>query len=197
MAFGIPTRTWQRLQPTGRRLVPVWHAALLLFLMLISIPGLAQAQANDAQPSEYEVKAAFLLNFTKFVEWPAEAFAAADAPLEICIEGEDPFGQALDEMVQGETAGGRRIDIRRLNRPPQARECQVLFLSAHDNNPAALGMAGVLTVGESDDFLRQGGIIRFVLENRRVRFDINLQAANKAGLKLSSKLLSVARSVMK
>jgi hypothetical protein len=154
-----------------------------------------------AEPTlEYQVKAAFLLNFTKFVEWSPDAFANAQAPLEICILGRDPFGHVLDDVVQGEVANGRRIQIRRITVPPPAQTCQVLFVdSALKDIRRILGALAptVLTVSEGEPFIAGGGMIAFVVDNRRVRFDINQTAADNGALKLSSKLLSVARSVSK
>lgn len=159
--------------------------------------------ANESN-LEYRVKAAFLLNFTRFVEWPPSAFADAQAPLSICILGEDPFGHALEEVMQGESVNGRSLIVRRLSAPPTPQMCQILFIHADAKAEAkealrALETAGkgVLTVGEGDGFLKQGGMIAFVLDNRRVRFDINGTVSQDSGLKISSKLLMVARSVTK
>ena len=148
-------------------------------------------------PTEYDVKAAFLLNFTKFIEWPPTAFASPDAPFRICIAGEDPFGEALDKMVEGERVGSHKLAVDRIQRGSTAA-CQVVFYSKADKNVAqsiAHDGPSVLTVGETDAFLREGGAIRFVLDHNRVRFDVNQKAAQKAGLEISSKLLNVARTV--
>jgi hypothetical protein len=181
-------RRWRQI----RRVAP----CLVFLLGLVLIP--ASLVADESL--EYQVKAAFLLNFTKFVEWPASAFEAADSPIAICILGEDPFGTALDQIVAGEMVDGRKLTIQRLKRAPAPKSCQVLFVSSAGQEvpkiEPGLG-AGVLTVGEGESFLRDGGMIAFVIENRRVRFSINQAAAEKAGLKLSSKLLSVAKSVEK
>jgi len=164
--------------------------------ILIAMPVSVTAQA----PSEYQVKAAFLLNFTKFVEWPPSAFASSDAPIAICILGKDPFGRGLDDIVQGESVNGRMVVVRRLNQVPAPQACQVVFLAGSEKDAAGtLSDLGrdVLTVGEGDRFLRDGGMIALVIDSRRVRFDINQTAAENASLKLSSRLLSVARSVEK
>jgi len=156
------------------------------------------ACAADEPSLEYQVKAAFLLNFTKFIEWPATSFASADSPFTICVLGKDPFGHALDDAVEGESVGAHKMTVRVISDPPAPQACQVLFMGATDKDPGAIlnGLApGILTVGEHAGFGHAGGIIAFVLDNRRVRFDINQAAAERAGLKLSSKLLSVARSV--
>jgi hypothetical protein len=172
-------------------------ALLLAIEVFLCLPAVAKA-APTAASFEYDVKAAFLLNFTKFVEWPSAAFAAPDAPLTICIVGDDPFGRAIDQIVEGESVNGHRIVIER-KRHDQQRSCHVLYISSGGalTNSIISGGSAVLTVGEGEEFIRQGGIIAFVVDNRRVRFDINLRAASSAGLKLSSKLLSVARSVDK
>jgi len=154
---------------------------------------LAKAQQP---PLEYQVKAAFLLNFTKFIQWPADS-ASPGSPFGICILGEDPFGIALDQIVAGETYQRRKITVQRVHRPVPP-SCLVLFVSNSekelDTLLAGLG-PGVLTVGDSPGFLRDGGMIAFVVDNRRVRFDIDLAAAIKARLLISSKLLTVARNV--
>jgi hypothetical protein len=164
-------------------------AALLLALGF-------HAVSRAEEPLEYQVKAAYLLNFTKFVEWPASAFAASNSPIAICILGDDPFGSALDQMVAGEVVNGRGIVIRKMKSEPALKTCQMLFVSLSEKDPHRLlpGLGpGVLTVGEGENFIREGGMIGFVMENRHVRFGINQAAAEAAGLKVSSKLLNVAR----
>ena len=157
-------------------------------------------QSRAQQPLEYQVKAAFLLNFTKFIEWPASAFGTPDAPLTICILGADLFGTALDQIVAGEVVNGRKLAVQHINGPAAPRSCQVLYLSRSEREilkaPPGAG-PGILTVGEGEGFTHDGGMISFVLEHRRVRFKINQTAAERAGLKLSSRLLSVAKSVEK
>jgi hypothetical protein len=169
-----------------------------LFLLAAALFCLEPAPKVSAASAtlEYDVKAAFLLNFTKFVEWPTSTFSASEAPLTICILGDDPFGRAIDQIVEGESVNGHKIAVERI-RTDQQKSCQVVYARAYGTIPptfSALGSA-VLTVGEGDEFIHQGGVIGFVLDNRHVRFDINLKAAANAGLKLSSKLLSVAKSV--
>lgn len=173
------------------------RTAILGCVFACLLAGLSRAA--EGPPSEYQVKAAFLLNFTRFIEWPAAAFGDSDSRFTICILGDDPFGPVLDEIVSGETVNTRTLGIERGRRPP-FKSCQILFVSKSEKSvPKTLRDlgSGVLTVGEEDSFLREGGMIAFVIENRRVRFDINPTAAANAGLKLSSKLLSVARSVEK
>lgn len=147
---------------------------------------------------EYRVKAAFLLNFTKFVEWPPRAFASDRSPISVCILGEDPFGRTLDQTMEGESVDARRLIVQRLQNAPSPGSCQVLFVGrgAKDVPSVLAGVGpGVLTVGEGDEFLHDSGIIAFVIDNRRVTFDINQAAAEKSGMKMSAKLLNVARTV--
>jgi hypothetical protein len=170
----------------------------------ISLPWLGAAAllvcAAIAAQSEYSVKAAFLLNFTRFVQWPPAAFESAQSPLNICVLGDDRFDGVLDQLVEGEVVGGRRVAVQRIRKAPAAKSCQVLFVSGSEKDVrrtlAAAGH-GVLTVGEHPDFLAAGGMIAFVLDDHRVRFDIHQSAASAAGLTISSRMLAVARSVQK
>jgi hypothetical protein len=173
--------------------------SILLYLVIGLGVATRSSQAAD-ESLEYQVKAAFLLNFVKFVGWPASAFPQPDSPISICILGADPFGKVLDQLIEGESVNDRKLAIERVKATPIPKDCQVLFLSRVEREMyrtlPGLG-PGILTVGEGDGFIREGGMISFVIENRRVRFDINRTTAENAGLKLSSKLLSVARSVVK
>jgi hypothetical protein len=168
-------------------------------MMLWFLAQDSQVRAAEQPSLEYQVKSAFLLNFTKFIEWPESAFGAPDAALTICILGEDPFGPSLDRIVEGETVNNHRLSVQRVRRLPLP-SCHMLFIGREEKDVARLlsGVpSGVLTVGEGDRFLREGGMIGFVIDNRRVRFDVNLPAAANAGLQVSSKLLNVARTVEK
>lgn len=172
--------------------------ALALAVALPALPALAAVP--QAGYGEYEVKAAFLYNFAKFVEWPAEALGGAGEPLVICVLGEDPFGDSLDAVVRGETMNGRPLTIHRTRDLGDLSDCHVLFLprAERERLPEVLSVLrgkSVLITGEGDGFLTRGGMIRFVLEESRVRFEINRDAAERSGLKLSSKLLRLARAV--
>jgi len=180
---------------------PLAGAILSMLVCIAGCFGLPVPARCAADASlEYEVKAAFLLNFTKFIEWPPTAFADSGSPFAICILGKDPFGQALDGILQGEAVGRRKLTIERISQPPAPQTCQLIFISVGAADfPKVLGSLGpgILTVGEGEGFVRGGGMIGFVIDHRRVRFDINSSAAEGAGLKLSSKLLAVARSIEK
>ena len=167
---------------------------LSLFLLLGAALQLsAQAPAFD----EYQVKAAFLYNFAKFVQWPPGTFASPTDPIGICIVGQNPFGSSLENMVQGKMVGDRTFVVRRFPDTQQASQCQILFIGASEWKRTralldAVRTPGVLTVGESDDFTDQGGIISFRLDGPRVRIKVDLQTAEHAKLRISSKLLSLA-----
>lgn len=170
--------------------------ALAVVAALLAAPGAATAQVTA---SESDVKAAFLYNFTKFVEWPPAAFADARSPLKICVLGEDPFGKTLRALVN-EEVGGRPLSLLRLDNLSNPAACHVLFISRSEKNRlpqilAALGDAPVLTVGDTPELFAQGGIINFILEGSKVRFEINQEAAERVGIRISSKLLALARRV--
>ncbi len=180
--------------PGLARLLLRFGKAWVYFALLCLTAGTA-AQAV----SEYQVKAAFLYNFAKFVDWPGDEFSSPAEPLRVCIFGEDPFGATIDELMREKLAQGRPLTVRRISAPPAARSCQILFVpqASRSQSRELLGQVkgAVLTVGETPEFLRDGGIINLTLEQNRVRFEVNLQAAERSRLKISSKLLVVARFV--
>lgn len=152
--------------------------------------------------SEYEVKAAYLYNFVKFVEWPSGTLRGQGEPLAICTLAENPFGDALDAAVAGKTLDGRRIVARQVTGAAQARGCQILFVSASSQKnfrtmAGELKASGILAVGESDGFLADGGVINFKLDSGRVRLQISMESAEQQKLKISAKLLSLAELVKK
>jgi hypothetical protein len=135
------------------------------------------------------------------VEWPADAFPSADSALQICVLGEDPFGRDFEQVIVDKTVNGHRIEIAHPDGVPQARACQILFIAASETahlRQILLGLKGasVLTVGDAPGFAILGGVINFVLDDSRVRFEINLRAAELAHLKISARLLTVAKVVL-
>jgi hypothetical protein len=149
--------------------------------------------------SEYELKAAFVYNFARFVEWPAHSFKEPSDPIKVCILGENPFGRALDNALQGKVVDSRTFIVEQISDSRHAIGCHILFVSASERKrvPAILESvtSGVLTVGDLDGFAAQGGVVNFTLEAGKVRFEINVAAAGQQGLRVSSKLLSVAKIV--
>jgi uncharacterized protein DUF4154 len=168
----------------------------LLLAVLLAAGALGQA------PDEYQVKAAFLYNFVKFVEWPPQVFKSPTDGIAICILGQDPFGGALDEAVRGKTFEGRTVVVARIAEVRQAGGCRILFVSASESKRARailteLEASSILTVGDTEGFAAEGGVIDFRLEAGRVRFRVNVDAAERARLKISSKLLSLAQLLKK
>jgi hypothetical protein len=162
------------------------------------IPQFAAAQGDSA--GEYELKAAMLYNLTRFVEWPPAAYSSPRAPTILCILGRDPFGESLSSMVSKQTANGRPVQIRHIRNDKEVGACHVLYISSSERKQVAqiLSTAAgfpVLTVGEIVQFAARGGMVQFGLEDKEVRFDVNLDAALRAGLKISSRLLVLARVV--
>jgi len=167
-------------------------AGLALFLA-----GINSGFCGDSSFTEYQVKALFLLNFTKYVGWPDAAFAQTNTPITIGICGEDGFGGALEKAVAGRNVNGRSIVIEHVQDLGQMIKCQVLFISGsekakEDEILGQLKFSPVLTVGESDKFTDQGGVINFIKKDGKIRLEINFEAAQHANLQISSKLLSVA-----
>lgn len=155
------------------------------------------AQAQEASPTEYQLKAAFLFNFVKYVDWPAESFAGPEAPFVIGVLGENPFGRELENTLRNKTIGGRPLVQKLVATVEDAKGCHVLFISTSESKRfreifTRLQSTSTLTVGETEKFLDAGGMINFVIEGKKLRFQINAEAAKNAGLRISSKLLSLA-----
>lgn len=156
--------------------------------------------AEEPLASEYQVKAAFLVNFPKYAEWPASAFVETKSPIVIAVLGETPVTGEIQKVIEGRTVDGRKIVLKRLASGEEPGVCHILFISAVEQRHlpevlVKLKDTSVLTVGESDNFLEDGGIINLARRDQRVALEVNLVAANKAQIKISSKLLGVASMV--
>lgn len=161
----------------------------------------AGASHAFAQPSEHEVKAAFLYNFTRFVEWPDGAFSARGAPFVLCVLGDEPFAAEVVETVADKAVDGREASVRQVSELSELADCHLLFVSRSERGRlpeivAALRHLPVLTVGDSEEFVGAGGMISLVLRQSRVRFEIDQAAAERAGLVISSRLLGLAERVL-
>ena len=168
--------------------------ALLCLLSGLSLRG------QSAKPTEYQLKAADLVAFGRYVEWNARAKPSPEENFDICVLGQDPFGAMLDTQVKGENIGGAPVVAKRITRPQDAVACRVLYIGASeagqlDSIFAALGNSSVLTVADIPDFIKRGGMIQFVLDESRIRFEINLAVSRRSGMNLSSEMLKVARVV--
>ena len=164
-------------------------------LLGILASGICRAQVFN----EYQVKAAFLYTFAKFVEWPPQAFSSPSAAITICVLGEDPFGSFLDDAVRGKTVEGRPLAVYRLTDLPTGHECKILFIATSERRrmPSLLASSppGLLTVGDTAEFAAQGGVIGLRLDGERIRLSVNLTAAGKAKVRISSRLLSLANII--
>jgi hypothetical protein len=180
-----------------RQFIQSWGIFFVFALcLLFSVTKKASA---DSAPSEYQVKAAFLYNFGRFVNWPTGTFAEANSPFIIGVVGRDPFGASLDKAVSGKTMTGHPIVIRRFRRVSDIEQCHVLFISDSERERLAKVLdraegRAILTVSEIDGFTARGGMINFVIESKKVRFDINAVAAQRVRLRISAKLLQLARN---
>jgi hypothetical protein len=154
---------------------------------------------GDAQPSqEYKVKAAFIYNFARFIEWPPSVFPSADAPFVIAVLGIDPFNGALEQAVNGKAVGTRRVEIRHFESVDKIGDCQILFVPVTDDASEANAIGKVknnhvLTIGESDSFDVNGGCLQFFEQDNKVRFEISTDATDQSQVRISSKLLKLAR----
>ncbi|MDO8547920.1 MAG: YfiR family protein [Nitrospirales bacterium] len=174
---------------------------LLLLLAGWSLPiweGYAHSEKLSA--SEHQIKAAFLYNFVQFIEWPASAFKDAHSDFSLCVLGDDPFGTALERTIGGKIVKGRRLAVKRSGRLHDLTDCQLMFISSSERDHLTktldlLAGSSVLTVGDTDQFAHLGGMINLYVEENKVRFEINPQAAERSGLKISSKLLKLAKTV--
>ena len=163
----------------------------LLLLALLAMPARAEVSP------EYKLKAAFLFNFTKFVDWPPTAFADATSPVVIGVLGDDPFDGALEDVIRGRTANGHPLTIRRSRRVEDLQGCHVLFICASEKSrqaqiTASLKGSAVLTVSDTEEFLASGGMIKVTLVDRKPRLAIDAAAAERAGLKIQAQLLELA-----
>jgi hypothetical protein len=166
-----------------------------LTLWLLLVAGFGHAQTP--RPSEYQLKAAFLYNFAKFTDWPPEALADDKAPFIIGVLGDNPFGNDLEQTVAGKKINDHPISVQTFHTAAEAIHCHILFISSSEKKRfseiiQSLHGTAVLTVSETDRFIESGGMVNFVQESSKIRFQINDDAAKAAGLKISSKLLSLA-----
>lgn len=201
---GTPTPREKWLAVFGRTIDsrsrrPRWFVLALRLILVLALATTSEPMldAQQVRPTEAQLKAAFLFNFGKYVTWPA----SSSESFSICVLGQDPFGSALDSIVAGETLGGKPASVRRIRAAQEASSCQIVFISSSEeahlqSTLATLAQSGsALTVSDLPEFAHRGGMIQFVEDGNRVRFVVNLAAARRAGLVLSSELLKVAKVV--
>ena len=181
-----------------RRCLAVGTAIRVLLLGMVWRAGLTgpSMHAQGVAASEYDLKAACVLNFIQWVKWPS----GPGATVTIGILGDDPFGGAFEKIIQGGMFNGRKVAIKRSRRPDDFKGCQIVFVPGSERGNisgilAGLAGANILTVGENDGFVKQGGVIGFISGGERMRFEINNGAAQRNGLEISSRLLNLATKV--
>jgi hypothetical protein len=175
---------------------------ILSLLTTMALGGHAEG-LESSDSSEYLIKAGFIYNFAKLVEWPTTAFAQPDSPIVIGILGDDPFGSTLDRIVADKKINGRGFAVKRLKWTRELKDlraCNILFVSSSerehlDSVVEAVKWLPVLTIGDTPGFARRGGIMNFTLEDNKIRFEVNVEAAKHADLTISSRLLTLARIV--
>jgi hypothetical protein len=172
----------------------------LLLALGIAVSGGVVAGAESPAPTVHQVEAAFLFNFAKFVTWPDDALERGGNSLIIGVLGEDPFGSVLDETIRDKTIMGRKLAVKRFARIQDAARSHILFLSSSEESQLphlmqVLEKATVLTVSDMEEFAERGGMVAFTVEEQKVRFNVNVEAVERAGLKMGSQLLKLARIV--
>jgi len=201
MALRIQCASGAAVRLRGLRPSRLQIAAYILGAFVALVGG-DRVSAQSIPLSEYEAKAAFLYHFAQFVEWPPnEAFKDATSPLTYCTIGEDPFHGSLDAALNGKKVGERSLRVLHLKLTQDFQGCHVVFLGTSEKKSIPIALSSlkgkpVLTVGETEHFAEDGGMIGFCLEDNKIRFEINLDAAETARLKISSRLLSLAKLVV-
>jgi YfiR/HmsC-like len=183
------------------REMPLIRVRLSTLAVVLVLLFLGQSLSPAQTMSEYQVKAAYLYNFAKFVEWPGGAFSSPTAPLQFCVLNDQAFESELNRLVTGKAIAGRPANVTSVRNAEESRRCHILFINSSQRGQVrhvleVLRDTSVLTVGETQGFVEEGGIINFVLQDDRVQFQVNHKAAAQAALHISSRLLSVAKLVI-
>ncbi len=175
------------------------YTVRIIITIFLILANLSYAPAEDSISKEYLLKAAFIYNFARFTDWPRESFSGTDDPLVLLILGKDPFEKAI-ESIAGRKVQGRTLRIKRITQPEEIDRCHMLFISTSERDRLTeilqkINNMPVLTVGEMEGYTVAGGIINFSVEKNKIRFEINIDAAQRSGLKISSKLLRLAKII--
>jgi hypothetical protein len=184
----------------GRGIISAISIALCSSLAVLFLAPAACGQ--QYRPSEYQVKATYLYDFSRFVEWPEQSADSRSGPFLICVLGQNPFGRTLNDLVANENIGGKSVVAKQVNTADDAAGCRVVFISFSEEAHlkqilASLNSSSALTVSDLPRFTERGGMIQFVLENNHVRFQVNIETAKHAGIAMSSELLKLAVGIRK
>lgn len=188
-------------QDSARRWRRPYAALILAALVIVTAFSTTTTHSAEAEPvPEYNVKAAYLLLFARYAHWPESAFASIDSPLIIAVVGDDPFGAILDETMRDQRVGTHPVQILRVQNPDEASRSHVVFVSDRQRSVErrcwdSLKARPILTVGESTESLDAGAIVRLVEDRGKIRFDVDWNAAEAAGIKIASPMLVSARRV--
>jgi hypothetical protein len=187
---------WRHIRLLAAR---TWISPLLILIFMFASAATSFA-ADPESLTEYQIKAGFFFNFTRFVEWPEDAFATPTSPIFACVVGETPLTDLLTGVALGKVVNGRAVSITRVKPTDDFRDCNLLFVSEAEERRtgeilARLRKTHTLTVGESPGFPRAGGMINFSIQDNKVKLEMNLDAATRAGLKVNSKLIAVSHLV--
>ena len=199
LSVATPSNKIERLLLTHR--IRTASRIMIIVVLLLPVPSGWPQDSQEIKTAEYRAKATFLANFPYFVEWPGEAFSSVQAPLLICVDGEFSFGPMLAETTGSVSLHGRRIEVRWVRKEEELRTCHILFVSRSEAKRYGIVLArvrgaSILTVGETPDFLANGGAVSFSLQQGALQFEVNLGAADEAHLKISSKMLALAKHVL-
>ncbi len=178
---------------------PAWRVHCLVVIAAARL-WVAPASADTRPPTEYEMKAVFIYNFAKYIQWPGLATPETEKPFVVGLIGKDPFGPVLDDVMRGQRVQNRAVVVRRFATVHEVVNCDILFVGSSEQANLqrifeALRRAPVLTVGDMDHFAERGGMINLTTEENRIRFEINMEAIGRSGLKAGSQLLRLARLV--
>lgn len=191
----IHTRSFFPLDTSRKKTI---FRILLLFFLFFTLTGWNFHQAEAAEPDPSQVKAAFVYNFIKFVFWPRESLPPDAPEITLCVLGNDPLGNEL-ESLSGKAAAGKALSVKRISSRDEASICQVLYICRSESRQVKEILKelprGVLTIGDMENFAAFGGMINFVIKDRRISFEINPDAAATGEMRISSKLLSLAKLV--
>ena len=212
MALRLPLQERRTVPRTSNRALATWPSRALgkaaarrtlvfVATICLSTHGPVPVLAQESSSAEYRNKATFLAAFPSFVDWPDTAFSSVQAPFLICVRGDFSFGTSLAELARGASPHGRRIEVRWVHKDQELLNCHIAFISRSESKryPKLLQIlerTGVLTVGETENFITAGGVISFSSERETLQFEVNLIAAETAHLKISSRLLALARHVV-
>lgn len=185
---------------TTRRSLIEWVQSILRLVVVVMGFVSTKGVAQTATSQEYQVKAAFLFNFAQYTQWPSNSFPEATSPFVIGIIGNDPFGAMLDELVRGENVNGHPLVVQRYRRVEEIKACHILFSGESERKHledifTQTKGRSILTVGDTEPFVRHGGMVRFYTESGKIRFEINVEATKESHLEVSSRLLRLARVV--